>query len=74
MCEQERPLYRRLSLRRRCSDGSVSVALVVEVASLVLPDDTPLPLCPAATEGLLLCLRVDTGVHTPGYLAVPATT
>ena len=47
-------------------EGSVPVTLVVEFASVVLQDDILLPLCPAATEELLLCLRVDTSVHTPG--------
>ena len=56
-----------LSQLLHCSDGSVSVVLVVEFASLVIQDDFLLPLCPVATEELRLCLHVDKSVHTPGH-------
>ena len=54
MYEQDHALWRRLSQLLHCSDGSVSVALVLEFASHVLQNDILLPLCPAATEELLL--------------------
>ena len=61
----------------RYSDGSVSLILFEEFASLVHQDDSPLPLGPAATEELLHCLRVDQKRSYPRsrtQLAVPATT
>ena len=67
---QVHALRRRLSSRLYCSDGSVSVTLVVEFANLVLQDDILLPPCPAATEKLPLCLRVDKSVHTPGHAPI----
>ena len=76
-CLQELPdmfwqvhaLWRRLSQLLQCSDGSVSVTLVVEFASVVIQDDI-FPLCPVATEELLLCLHVDKSVHTPGHAPI----
>ena len=62
-----RALWRRLSQLLHCSDGSVSVALVAESASLVLQDDILLPPCPVAIVELLLCLHVDKNVHTPSH-------
>ena len=59
-----RYVFRRLSPRLHCSDGCVSVTLVVEFANFVLQDDILLPLCPVATEELLLCLLADKSVHT----------
>ena len=67
MFRQVHALWRRLSQRPHCSDGSVSVTIAVELASLVLPDIL-LPLCPVATEEVLLCLHVDKGVHTPSHV------
>ena len=60
-------LWRRLSQLLRCSDGSVSVTLVVQLACLVLQDDILLLLCPVATEELLFCLNLNQSVHTPGH-------
>ncbi len=48
MCGQDRAMERRLSPRRHCSGGSVSVTLVVEFASLVPQDDMPLPFLPSS--------------------------
>ena len=70
MCEQDCGLWKRPSPRRRCSDGSVSVTLVAEFASLVLQDDILLPRCPAATDKLLLFLHVDKSVHTPSHARI----
>ena len=52
------------------SDGSGSVTLVAEFANLVSQDDILLPLCPVATEELLLCLRVNKSVHIPGHAPI----
>ena len=63
MCEQDRSLWR----WRQCSDGFVSVTLVVEFASLVSRDGILLPLRPAATEGLFHCPRADKIVQTSSH-------
>ena len=67
MFQQVHELWRRLSPLLHCSDGSVSVTLVAESASLVLQDDILSPLCPVAIIELLLCLHVDKSVQTPGH-------
>ena len=59
MFQRVHALWRLPSQLLHCSDGSVSVILVVEFASLVLQDDILLPPCPVATEELFLCLHVD---------------
>ena len=64
---QVHELWRRLSPLLHCSDGSVSVTLVAESASLVQQDDILLPLCPVAIVELILCLHVDKSVHIPGH-------
>ena len=56
--------WRRLSPLLHCSDGSASVTLVAESASLVLQEDILLPLCPVVE--LILSFHVDKSLHTPG--------
>ena len=70
MFQRVHALWRRLSKLLHCSDGSVSATSVVEFASLVLQDDILLPLCPVATEELLLCLHVDKSVHAASHAPI----
>ena len=77
MFQRVHALWRLPSQLLHCSDGSVSVILVVEFASLVLQDDILLQPCPVATEELLLCLHVDkkrSYSRSRTLLAVTATT
>ena len=75
MFQRVHALWKLLSKLLRCSDGSVSVTIVVEFANLVLQDDILLPLCPEATEELFLspCRQKRPYLRSRTHFAVSAT-
>ena len=67
---QDRALWRRLSPRRRCSDDSVSVTLVVEFVSLVHQDDIIWATLSSSNKRTPPFLLVDRSVHTPDHAPI----